>query len=224
MWLHTPSRDILILVSTVAPAELLRVMTSFGLDRTRQRRLGRAVQGGVLTVYAGVTTLALMALELSGTAPAMPLAMGNAAAIAAAAVVGVLAFCAEYLLGAMSALAVGGRPCLRANTAGIGPDLPYLMSILLVAAVEEVLYRGIWLGVLRASMHWASPVAVLVCAAGYAAGHLFFGGLAVVQKFASGLLFGMLMVATGSLVAPIVAHACLNAIVFAIARAQRAPA
>jgi len=223
MWHLTPSLDILILASTVAPAELIRVMTSFGLGQANRLRLGQAAQGGVLVAYVGVTALALIALRPSRSALGIPQSPRGAALYAAAIGVGVLAFGAEYLLGSMPVLAMGRQPQLRVSLAGNSATIPYLISILLVAVVEEVLYRGIWLDLLRGSLHVGTAYAVLACAAGYASGHLFFGGMALAQKFVSGAGFSLLMVATGSLAAPIAAHVSLNVIVFALARVQRTP-
>jgi len=74
--------------------------------------------------------------------------------------------------------------------------------------------------VLRSDLHVPDVLAVSAAAAGYAAGHLYFGGLTVVQKLVSGVMFGALFVATGTIVVAIIAHLSLNIVVLGLARAR----
>ncbi|MFF2198224.1 type II CAAX prenyl endopeptidase Rce1 family protein [Streptomyces sp. NPDC058157] len=225
MWSPTRSLELLVLAATVAPAELIRVTTAFGpaakagADRIRAARRGLV---GVPAAYLVVTAAALAVAAdggflpdaLSGRPPAV--LWLPAAAVAGAALVG-----AEFAVGAVPRLAAGaGLPRLAVHRAGGAAGGGYAVSVLATAAAEELLYRGLWIGVLHERLHLPAGVAVAAAAVAYAVGHLFFGGLAVAQKTLSGAVFGLLMVVSGSLAVPLVAHLAQNGTVLALAVRQ----
>lgn len=137
-----------------------------------------------------------------------------------AVLVGVVLVGAEFAVGAVPGLLDGtGLPRLAVHLGGpVGGG--YAASILSTAVAEELLYRGLWIGVLHERLRLPVGAAVAVAAVAYAAGHLFFGGLAVVQKTLSGTVFGLLLVGSGSLAVPLVAHLAQNATVLALAVRQ----
>ncbi|MFC5641947.1 type II CAAX prenyl endopeptidase Rce1 family protein [Kitasatospora cinereorecta] len=225
MWSHTRSLELLVLVATVAPAELVRVATAFGpaarpgADRGRAARLGLI---GAHAAYLAVTALAVAVAADGGFAPAALTGWrAGAPWLAAAAVVGAVLVGAEFAVGAVPRLLDGtGRPRLSVHRGGGPAGGGYGAAILVTAVAEELLYRGLWIGVLHERLRLPVGVAVAAAAVAYAVGHLFFGGLAVVQKTLSGVVFGLLLVVSGSLAVPLVAHLAQNAAVFALAVRQ----
>ncbi|MEV7545892.1 CPBP family intramembrane glutamic endopeptidase [Streptomyces sp. NPDC089915] len=225
MWSHTRSLELLVLAATVAPAELIRVVTAFGpaakavADRGRAARLGLL---GAPAAYLVVTAAALAVAAEGGFVPdtltgRLPAALWlPAAAVAGAALVG-----AEFAVGAAPRLLAGtGLPRLAVHRDGAPVGGGYAAAVLVTGAAEELLYRGLWIGVLREGLHLPAGAAVAAAAVAYALGHLFFGGLAVAQKTLSGAVFGLLMVASGSLAVPLTAHLAQNAAVYALAVRQ----
>ncbi|MEW1634244.1 CPBP family glutamic-type intramembrane protease [Streptomyces sp. NPDC093801] len=223
MWSHTRSLELLVLAATVAPAELIRVATAFGpaagADRARAARRGLL---GAPAAYLLVTAAALAVAADGGFVPDTLTGWRTgalwlpAAAAAGAALVG-----AEFALGAVPRLPAGtGLPRLAVHRDGGAVGGGYAAAVLVTAAAEELLYRGLWTGVLHEGLHLPAGVAVAAAAAAYAVGHLFFGGLAVAQKALSGTVFGLLMVVSGSLAVPLVAHLAQNGVVFALAVRQ----
>ena len=88
----------------------------------------------------------------------------------------------------------------------------FLAISLVTATAEELLYRVAMLdGV--ATSHGAA-VAVVVQAAAYAANHLPFGVPAFVGKLVLGVLLGVVVVATGSVVPALVGHGCFQFLVY----------
>ncbi|MFJ1704808.1 type II CAAX prenyl endopeptidase Rce1 family protein [Kitasatospora sp. NPDC088346] len=239
MWSHTRSLELLVLVATVAPAELIRVATAFGpaaragastgagvgpgagagADRGRAARWGTL---GAPAAYLAVTALAVAVAADGGFVPdTLTGWRAGAPWLAAAVVVGVALVGAEFAVGAVPRLLDGtGLPRLAVHR-GAGPaGGGYAAAVLVTAAVEEVLYRGLWIGVLHERLRLPVAVAVGAAAVAYAVGHLFFGGLAVVQKAVSGTVFGLLAVVSGSLAVPLAAHLAQNGAVVALALRQ----
>ncbi|WP_432590362.1 CPBP family intramembrane glutamic endopeptidase [Streptomyces sp. HD1123-B1] len=221
MWSPTRSLEGLVLVATVAPAELVRIAGSFrtGPDHARNRE--RTATVGVPLAYLVVTGLAV-AVVASGhlipdrlgawrTGPLwLLIALGA----------GVVLIGVEFALGAVPKLLRGERS-LRLSVRGGAPAGPgYLASILLTAVAEELLYRGLWIGALEEWLGLSAWAAICCAAVGYALGHLFFGGLIMVQKALSGAVFGVLLVASGSLLVPVLSHLGQNLTVHALAARQ----
>ncbi|MFF4371590.1 type II CAAX prenyl endopeptidase Rce1 family protein [Streptomyces sp. NPDC001594] len=225
MWSPTRSLELLVLAATVAPAELIRVATAFGpaakagADRIRAARRGLA---GVPAAYLVVTAAALAVAADGGFLPgALPGRAPGVLWLPAAAAVGAALVGAEFAVGALPRLAAGaGLPRLAVHRDGGAASAGYAVSVLATAVAEELLYRGLWIGVLHERLHLPAGVAVAVAAVAYAVGHLFFGGLAVAQKALSGAVFGLLLVVSGSLAVPLVAHLAQNGTVFALAVRQ----
>jgi membrane protease YdiL (CAAX protease family) len=88
-----------------------------------------------------------------------------------------------------------------------------LVSTFATAIGEEVVFRGVIQPVLRSSLGLPAWFAVGLTAVFYAAGHTFYGRTVVAQKFVSGGAYGVLAIATGSLIPAVIAHVVLNAIV-----------
>ncbi|MER8186879.1 CPBP family glutamic-type intramembrane protease [Kitasatospora sp. NPDC094015] len=228
MWSHTRSLELLVLVATVAPAELVRVATAFGPAAragTDPGRAARRAQLGAPSAYLLVTALAVAVAADGGFVPdALTGRPAGAPWLLAAVGIGAALVGAEFALGAAPAVLAGrGLPRLAVHP-GAGPvGSGYAAAILLTAAAEEVLYRGLWIGLLHERLRLPAAIAVALAALAYALGHLFFGGLAVVQKILSGAVFGLLAVVSGSLLVPLVAHLAQNGAVYALAvRQQRA--
>ncbi|MFD0275585.1 type II CAAX prenyl endopeptidase Rce1 family protein [Kitasatospora sp. NPDC127111] len=233
MWSHTRSLECLVLAATVAPAELVRVATAFGPGgagsgpgegRTGTGR-GRAAWFalfGAPAAYLVVTGLALAVAASGGFAPdTLTGWRADAVWLPAAAVTGTALVGAEFLAGAVPRLPRGANGLRLAVHRSSGVATPgYAAAILATAVAEELLYRGLWIGVLHQRLELPTAVATAVAALAYALGHLFFGGLAVVQKTLSGAVFGVLLVASGSLAVPLVAHLAQNAAVHLLAVRQ----
>jgi membrane protease YdiL (CAAX protease family) len=104
--------------------------------------------------------------------------------------------------------------------------LAVALQLLVVALPEEVFYRG-WLQTAWARLAPERGVTVLGARLGagflatqalFAAGHLVTGQPWRLATFFPGLLFGWLRARTGSVVAPIVAHALSNLLLLTLER------
>jgi membrane protease YdiL (CAAX protease family) len=82
----------------------------------------------------------------------------------------------------------------------------FVAVVLIGPVVEELLYRGVGIGVLA---RWGAPAAVGVTAVMFGLGH---GLLLSLPAFVwIGLVFGFLRIRTGSLFTPVLAHCLFNA-------------
>ncbi|MFJ3794210.1 type II CAAX prenyl endopeptidase Rce1 family protein [Kitasatospora sp. NPDC090091] len=244
MWSHTRSLECLVLVASVAPAELVRVATAFGSNGAgggpgggpASAKGGSGAGGGrgraawfallgAPAAYLVVTGLALAVAASGGFTPdTLTDWRADAFWLPAAALAGAALVGAEFLVGAVPRLLQGAHGLRLAVHRSSGVATPgYAAAILATAVAEELLYRGLWTGLLHQRLELPTGVAIAVAALAYALGHLFFGGLAVVQKTLSGAVFGVLLVVSGSLAVPLVAHLAQNAAVHLLAvRQERA--
>jgi membrane protease YdiL (CAAX protease family) len=106
------------------------------------------------------------------------------------------------------------------------PGLALLLQVLVVALPEELFYRG-WMQTAWARLVPGRGVTVLGARLGhgflatqalFAVGHLVSGQPWRLATFFPGLLFGWLRARTGSVVAPVVAHALSNLLILTLER------
>lgn len=226
MWSRTLCLEGLVLAATIAPAELVRVATAFGTRGRDAARAARNATIGVPAAYAAVCSVAIAVAVTGGFSPGYLSSWSVGALWAAGAVVAGCAVVAlEFGLGAAPYLLWGKRGLrLGVMLASGSVDAAFLASVTATGVAEELLYRGLWIGMLHERLGLVFPAAVLAAAFAYALGHVFFGMNVVAQKATTGAVFGTLLVASGSLVVPLVAHVTQNLVVSALGARQAARA
>jgi len=105
----------------------------------------------------------------------------------------------------------GGSGSLRTHAPSVAG---YMTCATLIAGVEEFLWRGYLIHVLTTS--FALPVAsgIAVSAALFGTIHAYFGVRNVLLKALDGAAWGLLLVGTGSLLAPFISHAAFQFMVW----------
>lgn len=79
---------------------------------------------------------------------------------------------------------------------------------------EEIIFRQIWFHVLGSVIALPVSLIVIITAIVYSLNHLYFGFLTIVQKFFTGLVYGLLFYASGgSLLIPLIAHGIQNLLI-----------
>jgi membrane protease YdiL (CAAX protease family) len=130
------------------------------------------------------------------------------------------------------ALEAGIHALFRLGTTGRLPrgiELPRLwrvrlgltghLLLVLIVLGEELLYRQLWIGLLQGSLGLGAPAALAISSLAYGVNHLAFGGLSVLSKAASGLVYGGLFLAAGGSLWPaLVAHGVQNLLLLELAR------
>jgi membrane protease YdiL (CAAX protease family) len=232
MWSHTRSLELLVLAASIAPAELVRVAGSFGsvaggamataADSSARARRERAALIGVPAAYAGVCALAVGAVVAGGFTPDYLKTWSVAWWwVVGAAAAGCCAIMVEFGVAAAPSIVRGVRGLRFGIMTGMSAaDHRYLLSITVTAVAEEILYRGVWIGTLRGPLAIPAVAAIALAGLAYALGHLFFGWSVVGQKAVTGFGFGTLLVASGSLLVPVVAHVVQNAAVLGLRARQ----
>lgn len=219
MWSRTLYPECLVLAATVAPAELIRVTTSFNESKSNVSRVLRNPSYGISCAYVGVLGLALIVMISNHfTSDYLTTWRTNFLWLAVAVAVGCAVVSLEILIGAAPKVIRGNRQIHF--SVNIGEDkltAGYLAAICITGAAEEILYRGLWIGTLIEHLNMSSSLAVLSAAVAYALGHLFFGTSVVWQKAMTGAVFGVLLIASGSLLVPLVAHVVQNMTVYKLA-------
>jgi hypothetical protein len=163
--------------------------------------------GGLQVMVFGLFLVAAMsAMRLEGrrlwrrgSEPLTDVAMGLAC--------GSAGFCTAVLIAYMAgSVTTGAPPASPAGAIVLGAAL-----VIIQAVAEEAFFRGWLQPVLGAS--WGVWAGLLLTAAAFAALHIIagaHGALAVINLFLGGLLFGLLALRTGGLMAPAAAHFAWN--------------
>jgi membrane protease YdiL (CAAX protease family) len=105
------------------------------------------------------------------------------------------------------------------------PLVPMIVLSILVAAAEELLWRGYLFAYLDGVRGWGAAVALAVCSLGYGAVHYYFGLRNVAVKAFHGAIWGTLILVGAGLLAAILAHVTFELCVArGLRRAQRSTA
>lgn len=90
-----------------------------------------------------------------------------------------------------------------------------ILSIVLAAAAEELVFRQIIIGGICTELGWGLLAGVIVSSTLYGMNHVYFGPFSVIQKCSSGLVYSMLFVAGGQrILLPILCHILQNIILY----------
>lgn len=230
MWSHTRYLECLVLAATIAPAELVRVATAFDVRGRSAVRAARNAAVGVPTAYAAVCSVAVAVAVTGGFTPgylsSWSVGSGWPAGLlwaAGAVAAGCAVIALEFGLGAAPYLLRGKRGLRLGVMVSPGSvSAAFVASVTATGIAEELLYRGLWIGTLHERLGLASAAAVFIATLAYALGHVFFGMSVVGQKAATGVVFGALLVASGSLAVPLIAHVTQNLAVSALGARQAA--
>jgi ABC-2 type transport system ATP-binding protein len=84
--------------------------------------------------------------------------------------------------------------------------LDFMSASALTAAAEELVWRGFLLYFLRTELHFSALAALVVAALAFGVNHAYFGARNVALKALDGIVWGAVLLATSSLLAPYVSH------------------
>ncbi|MBS2963475.1 CPBP family intramembrane metalloprotease [Actinocrinis puniceicyclus] len=226
MWSRTLCLECLVLAATIAPAELVRVATAFGMRGHGAARAARTATYGVPAAYSAVCAAAIAVAATGGFSPGYLSSWSVGALwVVGAVVAGCAVVALEFGLGAAPYLLRGKRGLrLGVMLASGSVDAAFVASVVATGIAEELLYRGLWIGILHERLGLVLPAAILAAACAYALGHVFFGMNVVAQKATTGAVFGVLLVSSGSVVVPLLAHVTQNLVVSALGARQAARA
>lgn len=142
-----------------------------------------------------------------------------AAVLVLAAGTGVLLFCGElYASVGIRRLARSvprlGHPLMEGASPAMASMRPsfarFVPPAIMIAGAEELLWRGYLLHGSRFAWAWSAAVALVVSSASFGLNHYYFGARNVVFKTFDGAIWGLMLLASGSLWPPFVSHCAFN--------------
>lgn len=181
---------------------------------------------GFLVVPLSILALSPDGLTLLGDWFALPLGV-DALFLPAAVVVGIALFRAEVWAASGFLLLMRRRRDLRTTVEGGSSSLGdsglngagVTVAVIVISAGEEIIWRGFVLEGSQAAWSLGPAAAVALAAATFGLNHWYFGLQNVVLKTFSGVIWGILTVASGTLWAAVISHTVFS--LWAIARLRR---
>jgi len=205
-----PFLSALVLICVAFPTQLFRVaMMAVDVSKAGGRLLSRV---GLAVFCVAVAALAWY------VAPVEPQLLPDVSWwLLGAVAVGAVAPAWEIGLGYLIGWAGRRRPTgFSLHDRSPSGSVAVTLAAVVVAGAEEVIFRGIGLGLLTGPLGWAPVVAIALTSVVYGLNHLYFGWLTVAQKTVTGAVFGVLWLLSGGLLVPIVAHVAQNLVVLTI--------
>ena len=205
----THSLSVLLILATMSPSEMIRVATFLGDQRSQEgaRRNLRLRRLGMPVLYGGLAVLSAW-LSPEYSVWGMPSAWW----IICAVTLGPLMVLVEIGVTCLWLFAHGERPTgVSLHSAWTDHPIPLALSTAVVGSAEEVIFRGVWVGMLILVFDWPTLPAILLAAVAYGFNHWYFGLQVIGQKCVSGFVYGVIFVAGGYLVlVPLIVHALHN--------------
>jgi membrane protease YdiL (CAAX protease family) len=170
------------------------------------------------------------ARELLDSVEVVPAGPAAAVVLAGAVALGIAQYRLDLLSAILAKRAAARRDALLKLLDGreesLGAFRPPLTALVvmavLVAALEEVLWRGFLLAYLDTTRGWGAAAALAACSISYGAVHYYFGLRNVVVKGLHGTVWGVLVIAGAGLLAAALAHVTFELCVArGLRRAQR---
>ncbi len=92
----------------------------------------------------------------------------------------------------------------------------------LLAIIEEFIYRQLWSTVIIDNLSWGTIVFVFTSSVVYGLNHLYYGFSTFLQKTVSGILFAvMFLLSGGCILVPLIAHSLQNIIILIMGRCKK---
>lgn len=218
MLFHTPCLKLLLLLCVVAfPSAYIYFAKPF-INVRGSRLLSENV--ATVLVY-GVLILVAWLSGIDGVFAGVVvkrIAQGWISIMSAAACLAFINLVAEYLEASLPFLIRNRKlPSVRPAAIYSVPSLRLadILSILLAAAAEEMIFRQVVIGAICTGLGWNLWAGVAAGSLIYGMNHVYFGRFSVIQKFSSGLVYSVLFVASGSCIWPsILCHALQNILLY----------
>ncbi len=213
MIFHIPCLKLwLVLCITAFPSAYIYFAKPF--IKIRDSRL-LSENGSTILIY-GILLLLACLMGLQGnfvfSAKSTPGILWLSISAAAAVLMGFANLGIEYLEAALSFWKKNHKfPALRpAAIYAESFHLSSVISIVLAAGLEEMIFRQVIMGGIAEGLGWNAWAAVLVSSFIYGMNHVYFGRFQVIQKWSSGLVFSLVFVLSGSVWPCVVCHATQN--------------
>lgn len=95
-------------------------------------------------------------------------------------------------------------------------DKSIIINTVVIAFIEELLFRQIWINILHGYFEINIYIVILVSSLAYAINHISMGFNVIVQKFVTGVLYAILYLLSGSIIIPIITHCIQNYVVMKV--------
>ncbi len=92
----------------------------------------------------------------------------------------------------------------------------------LLAIIEELIYRQLWSTVIIDNLNWGTGVFVFISSVVYGLNHLYYGFTTFLQKTISGIIFAVIFLLSGGcILVPLIAHSLQNIIILIMGRCKK---
>ncbi|WP_198527700.1 CPBP family intramembrane glutamic endopeptidase [Ruminiclostridium josui] len=92
----------------------------------------------------------------------------------------------------------------------------------LLAIIEELIYRQLWSTVIIDNLNWGIGAFVFISSVVYGLNHLYYGFTTFLQKTISGIIFAVIFLLSGGcILVPLIAHSLQNIIILIMGRCKK---
>ena len=210
--------SILVLLATVYPVSVPQIMLSFS------RRYNSKNQDVIYLMSCVVISTFLLLLSCTLVPIGTEIFITSEvtwyaiAVIAAPVLIGV-----EFIVGGILLKASGTKvKGISVNSSWKKISAAGWIATLLLAILEELIYRQLWSVAILEHLGWGVTAFVVLSAIVYGFNHLYYGFATFLEKTISGVGYaGLFLLSGGCVVIPILAHALQNIMILVIGRGRK---
>ncbi len=218
MNIHILCHSLLVLLATVYPVSIPQIALNFTRGYPRKNQQVSYLMNCVI-VSSVLFLLSWLLIPMRGKIVITPEIIWYLIAIVSAPALIAIELAVGGIMLRLSKIKVKGIS-INANWSRISA-VGCILTVLL-AIIEELIYRQLWSTVIIDNLNWGTGVFVFISSVVYGLNHLYYGFTTFLQKTISGIIFAVLFLLSGGcILVPLIAHSLQNIIILIMGRCKK---
>ncbi|WP_024833888.1 CPBP family intramembrane glutamic endopeptidase [Ruminiclostridium josui] len=218
MNIHILCHSLLVLLATVYPVSIPQIALNFTRGYPRKNQQILYLMNCVI-VSSALLLLSLILIPMHGKIVIMSEFIWYIMAIISAPVLIAIELAVGGIMLRLLKIKVKGIS-INANWSRISV-FGCILTVLL-AIIEELIYRQLWSTVIIDNLNWGIGAFVFISSVVYGLNHLYYGFTTFLQKTISGIIFAVIFLLSGGcILVPLIAHSLQNIIILIMGRCKK---
>ncbi|GKX32009.1 CAAX amino protease [Vallitalea longa] len=218
MNIHIHYHSILVLLATVYPVSFPQIILSFR-GRYNHKNQNMIYLEYCVIMSSIILILSCVLVPISNNIIISSDIMWYIISIVAAPILIIIEFIIGTIILRLSGKMVKGIS-VNANWKKI--SIVGCISTILLAIIEELIYRQLWSVAMLDNLHWNIYLYIILSSVIYGFNHLYYGFATFIQKTISGILLAVIFLLSGrSIIIPIIIHVLQNLIILLMGRYKK---